>query len=176
MTKAFLRPFGLLTLALLTGLTLTACASTDSTGLTADRVPPEFSLKLYRHLEGGRHTYFTLDAAGELSFAGGRLAIARTPSPVLTLTPAQRQAIWAIIVNEKLFDVKGQKFKTGQHATFDVDIKTRKGLGSKNFRVTDDHIPPGVKKLHGKLFDLQAQERYRQDLPNTIRQEDRTIE
>jgi len=174
-----MRPFSLdttpplacrLLIGLLLAITLliTGCASHKSDAFSASQVPPGFGLKVYRHLEGSRHTYFILTPQGELRFAGGRPALMRIASPVMTLTPAQRQELWAIVIEHKLLDVKGQGFATGKQATYEVEISTGKTLGDKDFRVVDDRIPQGVKLLHDKLFDYQAQYRYAKDPTGSV--------
>lgn len=160
-----MRPFFMAAGLLLT-LMLVGCSTGRSSAPDAASVPPDLSVKVYRHLEGSRHTYLVVNAKSELSFGGGRQAVLRTAAPVGPLTQAQMQEIWSIIVEHKLLDVKNQSsFSSGKHTTFDVQIKTDKGFSKKEFRVMDEQVPKGVRLLHDKLFEYQAQQRYRQVAP-----------
>lgn len=155
---------------------LTGCGTPKTSDFSADNVPEDFAVSVYRHLEGGKHTYLTLNPDGQLAFAGGRPAIMRQTTPVMTLTPQQRQEVWALILNNDLLGLKGQGFRAMENAAYEVEIKTGKGFNKKDFRLVDEHITQGVKDLHDKLFDLQADERYRPMETREVLMEDRKIQ
>jgi|GEM_PF-3556980 len=170
-----MRPF-FLAVGLLLSLMIAGCSAPRSSALSINDVPTDLSVKVYRHLEGSRHTYLVMSPKGQLSFGGGRQAVLKTAAPVGPLTPEQRQEIWNIIVEHKLLDVKNQSaFSTGKHTTYDVEIKTDKGFGKKEFRVMDNNVPTGVKLLHDKLFEFQAQQRYRNEAPAAVPSQDQVI-
>lgn len=157
-------------------LVLPGCGTPKTSDFSADEVPENFAVSVYRHLEGGKHTYLTLSPTGELAFAGGRPAIMRQTTPVMTLTPQQRQEVWALILRNDLLGLKGQGFRSMEHAAYEVEIKTGKGFNKKDFRVVDEHVTQGVKDLHDKLFDLQADERYRPMQTQEVLKQDRQIQ
>lgn len=139
---------------------LTGCAG-GSVPLSAQEVPEAFSLSIYKRTTDSRHTYMTLSRDGELAFGGGRAAMHRMASPIVTLTPEQRQAVWAIVVEHDLLHASGQAFAKAHDVAYEVEIRHRPGqFTGKSFRVVDDHVPQGVQQLHDLLFEIQGQVQY----------------
>lgn len=136
------------------------------TSLDPQTVPQKFELTISAYFTTGKHTYMTLDRDGLLSYAGGKAALFREPKPIITLTPAQRQKVWSLIVTSNMLNTKNQLFKSPKEMAYDVEIDPGKSFTSKSFHITDQSIPPAVIQLHDMLFNLQADEQYKPQLPD----------
>lgn len=148
------KPITLRRLLLLT-LALTGCASAPK---AASDGSPSLALELFTRSTDFRYTWFTLDPAGQLSFAGGRDAGLREGKPVKTLSPQERDELWSIIRRHDLLHAKGAGlFKEGEKITYELNLKT--GEGNRELRAIDDQLP-GVAELHDALFRMQASVRY----------------
>jgi hypothetical protein len=146
---------------------LAGCRSASTVEYSASVVPEDFSLSIYRRLTDGRHTYLTLSPEGELSYGPGRAALSRVATPVLTLSPAQRQQVWALIVNHHLLQTPDQGYKTAHQVAYEVTIDTSKSLSPVSFHVVDESVPPALARLQDKLFKWQANVSYKAYLPAT---------
>lgn len=135
--------------------------------LDSQAMPKKFELTISSYFTAGKHTYMTLDQDGLLSYAGGKAAIFRETKPIITLTHAQRQKVWSLIVDSKMLNTKNQLFKSPKEVAYDVEIDLGKSFSSKSFHVTDQSIPPAVVQLHDMLFNLQADEQYKPQLPRS---------
>lgn len=163
-TRKYTPALGLLMVMFLLVMS-TGCSNARFASLDPQVVPSGFELTIGMYDTKGKHTYMTLDDQGELSFAGGRAAIMRQPYPVITLTPAQRQEVWSQIVTSKMLTTKNQMFKSPKNVAYDVEVDPGKSFNSRSFHVVDEAVPPAVIKLHDYLFEIQAAEQYKPQLP-----------
>lgn len=144
---------------------LTGCASNRFADLDPQTVPTGFNLTLSTYSTDGKRTYFKVAHDGELSFGGGRDALHGGAQPVLTLNSQQRQEIWALIVNSDMLNTPNQMFKSPEKVAYDATIDAGKSFNSRSFHVTDESIPPALIQLHDRLFQWQADVRYKAIAP-----------
>lgn len=141
----------------LAALVLAAALAGCSTQLDQDApLPPRLSIKLHTATVDQRVTYFDLKRDGQLYFAGGSDAVYYRAKPIRTLTEAQREALWRIIVKHQLLAAKNQLFDKAERVTYRVDIGT--GGLNRSYKSIDD-AAPGLRELHDALFKLQAEVR-----------------
>lgn len=104
-----------------------------------------------------RYTYFILEKDGQLLFGGGRDAAHRIAHPVTVLSPAQKDELRQIIDEHHLLADERIVRQDPQQIRYEAKIAG--GGLRRSIRCVDDQVP-GVKALHDKLFQFQAQVRY----------------
>ena len=131
------------------------CATSGS----ADRssIGDDLRLVLWTKSLDLRFTYFELDKDGQFLFGGGQDAAQRIAHRVSDLTAEQYRQLWQIIDEHHLLEKKRIAKQDPKRIRYEAKIA---GRGRKrSFRCVDDQVP-GVKALHDKLFQFQAQINY----------------
>ncbi len=131
------------------------CASSEPVGQYHDG--SDLRITLLAKSLGRRYTYFKLEKDDQLLFGGGRDAVQHIARPVTVLTPAQKEQIWQIINEHHLLVDRHIERQEPQRVSYQA--KLAEGERRWSFRCVDDQVP-GVKALHDKLFQFQAQIRY----------------
>ena len=129
-------------------------AATDANSSTGAKR----SLKLWARTSTQKFTYFELDSAGELRYAGGRDAMWRKAQPVVKLNREQLEQVWNIVEKHKLADVENTPFTEAKTVKYELTLGAG-GLFDRTINCIDD-AAPGMKDLHDLLFKLQGDVRY----------------
>lgn len=152
------RPVALLIALLLAWAGVAGCSSSPSNKAAVAAGGAKRSLTLWARTTTQKFTYFELDAAGQLRYAGGRDAMWRKAQPVVTLNREQLEQVWGIVEKHKLADGENTPFADAKQVKYELSLNTG-GLFDRTINCVDDAVP-GVKELHDLLFKLQGDVRY----------------
>jgi hypothetical protein len=123
----------------------------------ATTLPEPFAIELYKRTADRRYTYYEVEE-DSLRFGGGRSARQRAARRVDELTHAELMELWTLVRDHDLLEQSGPLFGEGERRTYEV--KLRAGGDHASYRAIDEEVP-GLAELEERLFEMQAERRYR---------------